>query len=62
MADWRTHAELLSCHRDEEFMWLVEQLRFVGGNVSAMAKRAGISRRCVYRLMTKYGLNPEVYQ
>lgn len=62
MADWRTYAELRDGWRDEEFLWLVEQLRFTGGNICAVAKRAGIHRRTVYSLMAKYDLNPEVYR
>lgn len=60
--DWRTYAELLDGWRDEEFSWLVEQLRFCGGNVSAVAKRAKIGRRTVYRLMKKYELGPGLYR
>lgn len=60
--DWRTYAELLSCWRDEEFSWLVKQLRFAGGNVSAVARRAKIDRRFIYRLLAKYSLDPRVYR
>lgn len=62
VSDCRTYAEMLSGWRDEEFSWLVEQLRFTGGNVTAVAKRAGIPRRSVYRLLVKYDLDPEIYR